>query len=450
MTTDKKTLSTKDIKALKAGEKISEKGITYRRLNNGDGVYEVNKMVNRERIHRVLGKESEGMTLTLAKAQVEKLMTESREQRSSLPKGRKIEQSVQEASQTYLRRLSECEGKNLEKKEMHFRLHLNPFFGKIPITHLNNFDIERYKKARKEEGAKPATTNRELGTLLHLLSMAEEWGWIRHKPCKVKMIPLDNRRIECLTRDEAQRLLSVAQEDRHPQIYLFIAIGLDTAMRRTEILSLRLEHLHLAQRQVFLPKTKAGARTQPITQRVADLIEAYIRMRPMKSEWLFPAIGAIKSKTGYTTCIEDPFRRVVEKAGLDPKRITPHVLRHTAISNLIMAGIDIPTVQAISGHKTVQMVMRYTHQHNDHVLNALDKLEIAYQNGDAKVIPMKNYTEITQKHEFGLGSNSQNAMMTRGKARKEKYTWLEAFRTSLTETSPTLGRQMLQLLTSSA
>lgn len=101
--------------------------------------------------------------------------------------------------------------------------------------------------------------------------------------------------------------------------------------------------------------------------------------------------------------------------------ITPHVLRHTAISNLIMAGIDIPTVQAISGHKTVQMVMRYTHQHNDHVLNALDRLETAYQNGDAKVIPMKNYTEITQKHEFGLGSISQNAMMTRGKARKEKY-----------------------------
>jgi hypothetical protein len=34
---------------------------------------------------------------------------------------------------------------------------------------------------------------------------------------------------------------------------------------------------------------------------------------------------------------------------------------------------------------------------------------------------MKNYTEITQKHEFDLGSNSQNAMMTRGKSRKEKY-----------------------------
>jgi hypothetical protein len=46
---------------------------------------------------------------------------------------------------------------------------------------------------------------------------------------------------------------------------------------------------------------------------------------------------------------------------------------------------------------------------------------------------MKNYTEITQKHEFDLGSNSQNAMMTRGKARKEKYTWLEAFRTALCE-----------------
>ena len=125
-------------------------------------------MVNRQRIHRVIGRESEGMTLTLAKANVEKLLTEARENRSQLPKGRKIEQSIGEALKSYLKRLEETGGQNLDKKESHSRLHLTPFFGTIPLTHLNSFDIERYRKARKEAGAKPATVNRELSTLLHL------------------------------------------------------------------------------------------------------------------------------------------------------------------------------------------------------------------------------------------------------------------------------------------
>ncbi len=147
-------------------------------------------------------------------------MTEARENRSQLPKGRKIEQSIGEALKSYLKRLEETGGQNLDKKESHSRLHLTPFFGTIPLTHLNSFDVERYRKARKEAGAKPATVNRELSTLLHLYSMAEEWKWVKHKPCKIRMTAVDNRRMECLTKEEAQRLLNVAQADRNPHIYL--------------------------------------------------------------------------------------------------------------------------------------------------------------------------------------------------------------------------------------
>ena len=135
------------------------------------------------------------------------------------------------------------------------------------------------------------------------------------------MVAVDNRRMECLTKEEAQRLLNTAQADRNPHIYLFIAIGLGTGMRRSEILSLRLENLHLAQRQVFLPQAKAGARTQPITENLVNLIEQYLRFRPVTSPWLFPSAGSVQSNVGHTTCIEEPFRRVVELAGLDSKRI---------------------------------------------------------------------------------------------------------------------------------
>jgi integrase len=66
-----------------------------------------------------------------------------------------------------------------------------------------------------------------------------------------------------------------------------------------------------------------------------------------------------------------PFRRAVIGAGLDPQLVTPHVMRHTAITNLVQAGVDLPTVQAISGHKTLAMVLRYTHVHGTHVDRAI-------------------------------------------------------------------------------
>ena len=69
------------------------------------------------------------------------------------------------------------------------------------------------------------------------------------------------------------------------------------------------------------------------------------------------------------------FRRTVKAAGLDPSRITPHVMRHTAITRLVEAGTPLPTVQKISGHKSLAMVIRYTHVSDPHVDTAMQSLE---------------------------------------------------------------------------
>ena len=76
--------------------------------------------------------------------------------------------------------------------------------------------------------------------------------------------------------------------------------------------------------------------------------------------------------------IEKALRRVVKNAGMDPKEVVRHTLRHTAITHLVQAGIDLPTVKRISGHKTLQMVERYSHQNGAHIQAAMDKLEQRY------------------------------------------------------------------------
>jgi integrase len=156
---------------------------------------------------------------------------------------------------------------------------------------------------------------------------------------------------------------------------LFILIALETSMRRTEILSIKLTNIDLKRKIIFIPKAKAGAREQPITEHLAEVLQYYLDNAECGQVWLFPSN---LSRTGYVTSIEVPFRRVVKRAGLNPKEVVRHTLRHTAITHLVQAGVDLPTVQRISGHKTLQMVVRYSHQNGEHIRSAMDVLEKRY------------------------------------------------------------------------
>lgn len=370
------TLTRTNVRKIKAGEKLQEHGITFERLSNGDGRYSVNIMVDGQRIHRVIGKESDGVTREQAEQFVEQARTDARQGRLNLPKGRKVVLGFSQAAEKYLEKLEEEGGKNLLKKRHQLRVHLSGFFKDKPLAAISSFEVERYKKARLESGAKPGTVNRELADLSHLFTKAVEWKWLDHKPAQIKRLKERNARITYLTTDQIDRLLEVARYDQNPYIYPFIVIGLETSMRKMEILSIRLEHIDVARRIIYIPKAKAGAREQPMTQNLAKFLSGYLDNADPNQEWLFPA----NSKTGHSISIEKPFRRVVQAADLDVEQVVRHTLRHTAITHLVQAGVDLPTVQRISGHKTLQMVVRYSHQNGEHIGAAMDKLQERYRN----------------------------------------------------------------------
>ena len=98
------------VRALPLKGKITEHGITAERMLTGDCRYSINIMADGQRIHRVIGRESEGVTREQAERTIEVLRTRAREERLDLPTGRKTPRTFEEAAIEYLKRLEETLG----------------------------------------------------------------------------------------------------------------------------------------------------------------------------------------------------------------------------------------------------------------------------------------------------------------------------------------------------
>ena len=94
------------------------------------------------------------------------------------------------------------------------------------------------------------------------------------------------------------------------------------------------------------------------------------KRRSHETEYLFEA----DSKSGHRTYMKKQFQRVLEAAGLSDRGLTPHSMRHTAISILMRSQVSIADAQVISGHKSTQMLLRYTHHNNMSVARGVDAL----------------------------------------------------------------------------
>ena len=154
------------IRSLPPGSSITEAGIRFQRLPNGDGVFSVNIMVDRVRVHRVIGRESEGVTRQQAEDFIARARTDARRERLDLPEARKTQLAFTEASTRYLERLRVEGGKNIPAKDRQLRMWLLPFFGRFALKSISSTDVERYKTSRLGFGTAPATINRELAVCL--------------------------------------------------------------------------------------------------------------------------------------------------------------------------------------------------------------------------------------------------------------------------------------------
>lgn len=387
------------VKLLGANQRIIEHGIEVQRTGDGDLIWRIAIMVDGQRIHRVIGRGSEGVTREQAERAIEIFRTKAREGRLDLPTGRKNHRSFAEAASDYLARMEENGGKNMKAKRQHIDKLLIPYFGKHRADRISALHVQEYVRDRLSTGLKQATVNRELATLSHLMRR------IGIKPeDRPEFIKGDEPRkpIVVLSDDHVTRLMKAAIADQDKRLWLFVAFGLNTAMRHSEILRVRYDQIDFDSRRIFVSRAKAGQREQPVT---AALIGMLKKQREMEDDadkdgYVFPSRVAW-AKHPHRISMADSFQRAVISAGLLPKKVTPHVMRHTAITRLVKAGVDLPTIQKISAHKTLAMVLRYVHIHGQHIDDAIAAIDMGFI--DAITPKLHTPSAATSKGTAALG-----------------------------------------------
>ncbi len=232
-------------------------------------------------------------------------------------------------------------------------------------------------------------------------SKAVEWRWLDRVPARPRSSPKAPGRIIALTDDAMRRADDGGGRQRRSR---------SVAVRR-----LRAEHGDAARRDhgcalgtprprksaAVHPDAKAGEREQPITSELAEILAREREMRDDREGWIFPSPHS-DSAAGHRARMDRPFREAVKARRARSRAVTPHVMRHTAITKLVQAGVDLPTIQRISGHKTLAMVLRYTHVHGRHIDEAIRAI--------GRTLPKQaaNGTEnpITPKLHQGAGSGA--------------------------------------------
>lgn len=223
------------------------------------------------------------------------------------------------------------------------------------------------------DGTRPcsaSTTNQYLAALSHLFTLAvKEWEWVQDNPVsKVRRCKLPHGRTRFLLDAEREALLSACRSSRCPYLYPLVLLAICTGARFGELITLKWQNIDFERRLMRLEKTKNGEkRAVPLAPPAYNEMLKLYEARRGGVTWLFPRCDGQAPFT-----VKKYWESAMREAELENFRF--HDLRHTTASYLAMNGATLIEIAAVLGHKTLQMVKRYSHVTDQHTSAILGKM----------------------------------------------------------------------------
>lgn len=257
--------------------------------------------------------------------------------------------------------------------------HILPAIGSVPLQKLTAEHIERFQAAKLKEGKAPGTVKQYRRTIISCLEVAVQRGYITRNVGRLAgSFRSPQPDIRCLDQEQARALLEAVKGDR---FYALFLIALTLGLRKGELLALRWQDVNLDKATLQVSgsiqriggkservevKTTHSNRTLRLTPQIVDALRARRDIqqfeRHMSGRWVDTGY-IFTSRDGPVFCREHIllyFQRILTRTGLP--RVTFHSLRHTALTIMLGAGVQIHLVSRIAGHANVTTTLnRYAH-----------------------------------------------------------------------------------------
>lgn len=276
----------------------------------------------------------------------------------------------------YIEEVSPLKSAKTHRGEKSKAIILKEYLGQRSLAGITSDVVADFRDKRLAEGKSKNTVRLELALLSHLFTTAiQEWrlGLVYNPVNNIRKPSVkDSERDRILTPDEEKRLLKVSDGYSNPMLGWIVRIALNTSMRLSEITYLERKNLNLKNRTVVIYQTKNGeTRTVPLNKEATRVFELALAnpLRPKDCELMFFGNpGKDEERRPYV--FNKAWGEILKKAKI--KNFTFHDLRHCAVTKLVKLDLTDQEVASISGHKSMQMLKRYTHLRAEDLVSKLD------------------------------------------------------------------------------
>jgi integrase/recombinase XerD len=242
--------------------------------------------------------------------------------------------------------------------------------------------LEAWFADLSRRGLSAATAARRRSSARQFYRFALAEGWRSDDPSRRLDAPKQGRPLpKLLSRDEIDRLLTAsAARDAAAGLRLvaLVEMAYASGLRVSELLGLKVEAVRRDPAYLIVRGKGGKERLAPLNAAAREAVKAWLIARDAKrkpeapdSPWLFPSSG----RTGHLT--PRRFAQLLDEAavvaGIDPARVSPHVLRHAFATHLLEGGADLRVVQTLLGHADIATTQIYTHVATDRLTQVIQQ-----------------------------------------------------------------------------
>ncbi len=260
----------------------------------------------------------------------------------------------------------------------------NPSANKITreMIHKYRLWLNRLQEGRQEELLKKSTQNYHLIALRSFLKYLVKQEIPSLAPEQIELAKQSRRTVDFLEAEELDRLL-VMPKNEHGETLIslrdtaILEMLFSTGLRVSELANLKIELINL-KRDEFTVRGKGDKpRLVFLSPSAKEAVKFYLSKRKDTSPYMFVSHDRAKQERGSTAPLTPrSIQRTVEgyakRAGIT-KKITPHTLRHTFATDLLLSGADIRSVQSMLGHESITTAQVYTHITNNQMKDVYKK-----------------------------------------------------------------------------